>query len=400
MSKNRKFIFELTAAILAITPAVSIAAVNATSVAAKAVNNGQGKLRLIHNAYLYNKKGQRLWSYQGQKAFFRKNTAPIKFADKAKPITDPTNYKYSFHDDKWNWFYLPWKTIEGKKYYSVGHGAYIKVANVDGINGQQTLYKNSGSATAIGKAPITNQYLQLTGKYLKKGQKIILDRETSDEDLIETITSGGNSATTFYRIKGTNNFVADGWFKLKFGQALLPYSNYPQININVNSDLYDINGNKIPGEYQFIGKDHENHVDELIYIWVPSEHRAELFYRTKLTDPAPQGFFKASGTSYMYGIKLQPVNTAEEAQADIRTATAADKEELTKALNKYSLFKDTPVYIKGDIYAKQQYDNAVSEATTALNSNTVSVAAVKQATWSLEKAVQRLNELANRLTEK
>ncbi|WP_172997059.1 SLAP domain-containing protein, partial [Lactobacillus helveticus] len=64
-------------------------------------------IKLIHNAYVYDKNGKRLKKYEGK----------AKYTTIAKGVTVNSNGT---------------KTIDGVLYYSLGGGAYIKAANVDG----------------------------------------------------------------------------------------------------------------------------------------------------------------------------------------------------------------------------------------------------------------------------
>ncbi|WP_180752805.1 SLAP domain-containing protein, partial [Lactobacillus helveticus] len=64
-------------------------------------------IKLIHNAYVYDKNGKRLKTYMGS----------AKYTTIAKGVTVNSNGT---------------KTIDGVLYYSLGGGAYIKAANVDG----------------------------------------------------------------------------------------------------------------------------------------------------------------------------------------------------------------------------------------------------------------------------
>jgi hypothetical protein len=69
-------------------------------------------------------------------------------------------------------------------------------------------------------------------------------------------------------------------------------------------------------------KKHKIKVDKLLYIWVPTEQKAELFYHlvTKRLDAdhnyftVKDAYVKASDVEF-HGVKLTPSNTPEEAQA-------------------------------------------------------------------------------------
>ena len=91
------------------------------------------------------------------------------------------------------------------------------------------------------------------------------------------------------------------------------------------------------------GKGQAVTVDRLLYLWVPSENKAELFYRLRsgyvqtgsnysASDDA--GYVKASDVDYDYGPQMvDPANTASEAEAGKAVATSSDKAELQKLID-------------------------------------------------------------------
>ncbi|MDF7638457.1 hypothetical protein PT285_03280 [Lactobacillus sp. ESL0791] len=110
-----------------------------------------------------------------------KQKKTIKVTRKISPITDPKTKHYSFHDDVWNWFYLPYKTINGQEYYSIGHGGYIKAVNVNTVNKQELLTNQVTiklTKKMFDKKNMINIYDatsdQTKPKHFKLGQKVIL----------------------------------------------------------------------------------------------------------------------------------------------------------------------------------------------------------------------------------
>ena len=83
-------------------------------------------IKLIHNAYVYDKNGKRLKKYEGK----------AKYTTIAKGVTVNLNGT---------------KTIDGVLYYSLGGGAYIKAANVDSKAATSLSTKKTSSKTTSNK---------------------------------------------------------------------------------------------------------------------------------------------------------------------------------------------------------------------------------------------------------
>ncbi|AFR21272.1 SLAP domain-containing protein [Lactobacillus helveticus] len=83
-------------------------------------------IKLIHNAYVYDKNGKRLKKYEGK----------AKYTTIAKGVT-VNSYGT--------------KTIDDVLYYSLGDGAYIKAANVDGKAATSSSTKKTSSKTTSNK---------------------------------------------------------------------------------------------------------------------------------------------------------------------------------------------------------------------------------------------------------
>ncbi|NRO68955.1 hypothetical protein IMAU30049_01564 [Lactobacillus helveticus] len=89
-------------------------------------NTTSNTIKLIHNAYVYDKNGKRLKTYMGS----------AKYTTIAKGVTVNSNGT---------------KTIDGVLYYSLGGGAYIKAANVDGKAATSSSTKKTSSKTTSNK---------------------------------------------------------------------------------------------------------------------------------------------------------------------------------------------------------------------------------------------------------
>ncbi|WEV40972.1 hypothetical protein [Lactobacillus sp. ESL0681] len=270
------------------------------------------------------KKGKKLKKFQGKSSLLKKNKS-VEYAKEVKPVADPSTKRYSFHDE-WNWFYLPYKTIKGKEYYSLGHGGYIKAVNVDSIN-DNYLYTNEIKATTIANSPTTkvaplydtkNNKIKKT---LEIGKKIILDKQSESTDFTE-MGDGYDGLTTYYRIKGTNNFIEKSFLKLG-SKALLPtFSNFMHVAAKKDTHDYTAQGELFTPddvEYnQHIKKGTDLVVTAATYVWIKSESKTELLYKLAPTSDfsaiynQPKGYIKAKDFKYVAGKKLQPLNTFSE----------------------------------------------------------------------------------------
>lgn len=249
MKKSKKLIVSLAAVALATVPVITTSLNQAH--AAQTTDQTQNKiatdgtLTLNHNTRIYNKKGQKLYSYQGSNGLLKKG-ATVKYAAQVKAIDNPDIKRYSFPDNEWNWYYLPYKTIRGQEYYSIGHGGYVKAINVDKINGNE-LYTNEATTTAtqlIGKSVVLyDSQGNKTSKQLNLGQKVTLDKQANIFDLTEK-GDGYNGGTNLYRIKGTNDFINKYSVK-KIRQPLPRYTNYTDVLFVNDGYLYNAKGEKV-----------------------------------------------------------------------------------------------------------------------------------------------------------
>lgn len=164
--------------------------------------------------------------------------------------------------------------------------------------------------------------------------KYVLDNAKFIVDYLETGTRankvadyigqfGGNQG--IYRIKGTNDWIYS--MSVKTNKTILShyydYEHFSLIKFTKDTDIYTSNGEKINFNGDHVRKQSgEFKVDKLLYIWIPSENQAELFYHmvgksaeghTSELD-FDDGYVKANDVTSL-GVKLIPANTPEEAQA-------------------------------------------------------------------------------------
>ncbi|BDR59968.1 SLAP domain-containing protein [Lactobacillus xylocopicola] len=405
MKISKKLILGAVAGTLALGGAIPLATTTSNTVTAATTTN---KLKLAHGAYVYNKAGKPLRTYRGStwKTHLKKG-ATVKFTGAIEPAERNSKHFFLLDDDNYNQSWLPYKQIKGQYYYGIGAGGYIKASNVSQIAGKP-LYTSEATVTI--KDNFTNKpYAVGIGKdktTIKNGKTFKVDRITSvssdPEDLIE------------YRVSGTTNaFILTDSVKTKPRQNLKVYTKYTYISFLQTADTYDNYGSKratslihstfLPGDMY--------PVEELTYLWIPSENKAELFYLLKyswepftLSSPANYTgnpgygdglvYVKADNTKYVSGSFLKPDNTPEQAQIEAKTATSADKEELQKLI---SQAKNIPTkMLEAATNRNYHYKYILQFAKDTIKSTTASISAVKKVVFLLDQAQ---NDVINKTKE-
>lgn len=290
--------------------------------------------KLTHNAYIYRTSTGRT-SYTGKGGV--QNNGAWKLYKGQTVTTYGGSYKFR----------------NGKRYYRVGgpRKQYIKVGNLGSViksNTNVSNNSNSGSSSTANKPtnaeettitvtfPQSRLVIQTdtgykgTAHYLPVGTKYVADRLEFNQLSERTNTSDPN----YYHIKGTNEWINAAYVK---ADKKLPvhnyfFENFSYITFPQNTDVYNANGTLQDHNGQKISKQ-KGHikVDKLVYIWVPSENKAELFYHLAETslyasesatskgstiDVGKDAYVKASDVKFIeQSKKLTPINTAEEAEA-------------------------------------------------------------------------------------
>ena len=138
-----------------------------------------------------------------------------------------------------------------------------------------------------------------------------------------------------------------------------------------------------------------NHVDEEVYLWVPSENKAELFYHvigypnSNTNELKDYGYIKASAIKKIRGLKLEPINTAAEAKAD--SVQATNKAELEQAISSAQITKKTSKYKLADYDLKVRFNAYLANAEKINANKQATILAVKQAQRELTNAEKALN---------
>lgn len=144
----------------------------------------RGEIRT--NSYIYNKYGQRLKYFQGEKAYLKAGYKPI-FIGLIKPIHNKDkryflNLPDSTKQNKW----FPYRNIRGEYYYPIKHGGYVKARNVLSID-KYLVYSKSEKVIAQdefgGKTVwLWNNNNKFNTKKVKSGSKLMVDGWVTDPE--------------------------------------------------------------------------------------------------------------------------------------------------------------------------------------------------------------------------
>lgn len=404
MKINKKIAVVSVAALMGVSPLMGqfILPSNIVSAATKAQTV---KLTFGKNSYVYNRKGQRLATFRGKRAYFKK-----KAKISVRLATSKNKTQYYYYDKNGNKTYLKVYKIKGKKYFGIGNGGYVNINNF-GLVGYSSIYTDANVKVVITKNVHTNDINGLTNdQVLKKGTVITVDGHGE-------IPGGGwvdsGVPETFYRIAGTNTYFIDQNAKLK--GAFQTGKNFQylldsQIELNHDAALYSIDGKEIYPDAKLLGERLLS-VDCKMYLYVPSEKKTELFYHItdnkvlikdqndhyeEKTIDQPV-FIKVDDASQTQGAKLSAINTASEAEADNKVATETDKNDLSKELKDEDSIKKSIKYTQASAEKRSAYDYAISFGKKVNESNNSTINEVKLATWSIKTKQANLNGESSRV---
>lgn len=312
------------------------------------------KVKLIHNAYVYDQNGKRIKKYNGKTKLTKGNTVNSYGTD----------------------------TINGKDYYQLNAAgtAFVKASNVDSTSSVTiTMKKNAYIYDGNGNTK---------KKTVKKGKKV-------------KATEARYIGTKLYYKIGDNQFVKAanvGKVSSKLdpvnepdGSATVDDNSSGYTNLNASivtttkvAPLYDIKGQA--DSTRSFGAGQKQQVSELRYIATSANSTPELFYKLA----SGRGYLKATDVTYS-GKTLIPVNTPEQALTEVTVATAADKAKLTPSINEANAIKNTDAYKLASSSAKSAYDKAITDATAVNNNASATVAQVNEAIANITSAKAKLD---------
>ncbi len=239
-----------------------------------------------------------------------------------------------------------YKFKNGKHYFRIGgpNKQYIKSYNLGPVISVNTNNNTSSSSSQTTKSEETTvtvtdkraalfvevpdkDAVQPSGKYAKQGDKFTVDRLEQGTRADAGRDGDDDNELAIYHIKGTDYWIYN--FNVKAAKDI-PVQNYYHtkkslIQFIKPTDIYDANGNKIDFKGDQVRKQGGRYkVNKLLYIWVPSENKAELFYhlvgKSVYSNQGEvqfaDGYVKASDVRFdPNSTSLTPSNTAAEAEA-------------------------------------------------------------------------------------
>lgn len=312
------------------------------------------KVKLIHNAYVYDQNGKRIKKYNGKTKLTKGTTVNSYGTD----------------------------TINGKDYYQLDAAgtAFVKASNVDSTS--------SVTITMKKNAYIYDGNGDTEKKTVKKGKKV-------------KATEARYIGTKLYYKIGDDQFVKAanvGKVSSKLdpvnepdGSATVDDNSSDDTNLNASivtttkvAPLYDIKGQA--DSTRSFGAGQKQQVSELRYIATSANSTPELFYKLA----SGRGYLKYTDVIYS-GKTLSPVNTPEQALTEVTVATAADKAKLTPSINEANAIKNTDAYKLASSSAKSAYDKAITDATAVNNNASATVAQVNEAIANITSAKAKLD---------
>ena len=322
------------------------AASSKTTTSKKTTSN---TIKLTHNAYVYDKNGKRLKTYMGS----------AKYTTIAKGVTVNSNGT---------------KTINGVLYYSLGGGAYIKAANVDGKVATSSSTKKTSSKNTSSNKPSTDESEDSTSTKLIHNAYVydVNGKRIKKYEGKSKLTKGTEIDTY-----GTVNIKGKKYYQLdKEGTAFVKAGNVDRpttITLKKNAYIYNGEGKT---KKKLVKKGKTVKTTEAKYIGT------KLYY--KIGDDQ---FVKAANVGKVKGEELDPINEPDGAA----TVEVPDTEDVnsTKVITKgvVSLYD-----IKGQKYDNRIFDAGVSQQVSELRYIATSVNSTPQLFYKLASGRGYLKE--------
>lgn len=397
------------------------------------------KAKFVSNSYIYDKNGKRISKYQGKSKFVKGDSVTTYGIQ-------TINCKKYYQLDKKGTAFVRTVNIDGKttsnqessvsndaestkKYdYSLKKNAYIYDNNGKRINkyqGKSKLLKGAAidvygietikgkdyyqldkKGTAFVKASNVTRTVKVTSITMKKNAYIYNGNGDTKK---KTVKKGKTVKATEARYIGTklyykisdNQFVKaanvgkisgpelepvnepDGAATVDTGDNTVDPNVTKVTTINV-APLYNIKGQ--PDNVRAFGAGQSQQVSELRYIATSATATPELFYKLS----SGRGYLKKSDVA-VSGKILTPVNTQEQARADVTVATAANKAKLLQDINEATSVKSSEAYKLASSDVKAAYDKAISDGTTVNNDATATIAQVNEADAAIVSAKAKLD---------
>lgn len=279
----------------------------------KATNIDGVTRRITHNTYIYSTSTRRT-TYQNKWKLYKGQTI--------------TTYGGSY------------RFKNGKRYFRVGGPSkqYVKSYNLGPVVAYNANVKNNATSkeeTTVTVTTPTRVITQIdngykgTAHFTPVGTQFKVDRLEYNK-----LSEDSENDDNYYHIKGTNKWINASDVKAAKKLPLHDYfyENFSYITFPKNTEVFNEDGTLQDHDGQLISKQMGHlKVDKLVYIWVPSEKKVELFYHLvgtsfyASTTPTShwstinvghKAYVRASDVKFItVSVKLTPSNTPEEAEA-------------------------------------------------------------------------------------
>ncbi|KRL89687.1 SLAP domain-containing protein [Lactobacillus kalixensis] len=293
----------------------------------KATNIDGVTRTITHNTYIYSTSTRRT-SYQNKWKLYKGQTI--------------TTYggSYKFKNGK-HYFRVGGPSKQYVKSYNLGQVVKVNTVmnpNSTTNNSGNTNTNSSEETTVTVTAKTADLYVEVpdkdavqpSGKTAKMGDKFVVDRLEQGTRANTGQEGDDDWELEIYHIKGTNYWIYNRDVK---AAKDIPVQNYfktksSRIKFTQDTDVYNADGtvqNHNGAKIRKQGAPFK--VDKLIYIWVPSENKAELFYHlventfsatgtTSSINVGNNAYVKANDVQfYTDSVALTPSNTPEQAKA-------------------------------------------------------------------------------------
>lgn len=285
----------------------------------KATNIDGVTRKITHNAYIYRSSNRRT-SFNGKWKLYKGQTV--------------TTYggSYKFKNGK-HYFRIGGPNKQYIKSYNLGPVISVNTNNDKGSSSSQATNSEETTITVTDKRAALcvevpdKDAVQPSGKYAKQGDKFTVDRLEQGTRADTGSDGDDDGELAIYHIKGTNYWIYSHSVKAAKDIPVVTYTKTKKslIQFIKPTDIYDANGNKIDFKGDQVRKQGGRYkVNKLLYIWVPSENKVELFYhlvgKSVYSNQGEvqfaDGYVKASDVRFdSDSTPLTPSNTTTEAQA-------------------------------------------------------------------------------------
>lgn len=305
----------------------------------KATNIDGVTRRITHNTYIYSTSTRRT-SYQNKWKLYKGQTI--------------TTYggSYKFKNGK-SYFRIGGPSKQYVKSYNLGPVVKINTTSISNngssqnssqipskepsqvvnntiptVKGEETTVTVTSKRADLMVEVPDKDSVQPSGKVATKGEKFVVDRLEQGTRAATGSDGDDDWELAIYHIKGTNYWIYN---YVVSAQKTLPVHSYYKTKQNLiqftqPTDVYYSNGEKLNFHGDQIRKQSGRYkVDKLLYLWVPSENKAELFYHlvgksaysTNGEIHFSDGYVKANDVQYDKDCinQLTISNTSEEAEA-------------------------------------------------------------------------------------